>query len=149
MQEQSLALIVLAAAAAALWLWLAWRRSRAARGSAKDLVAVYRAGAADALVLMFTTPECVPCKTVQRPALDALERHYPGRVVVAEVDALREPRLAARFGVLTVPTTVVIGSNGVIRAINNGAATAQRLAAQAGLDRSRWESEGGLRGETR
>lgn len=134
MQEQSLALIVLAAAAAALWLWLAWRRSRTARGGAKDLVAAYRAGAADALVLMFTTPECVPCKTVQRPALEALERRYADRVVVAEVDALGEPRLAARFGVLTVPYTVVIGPDGEIRAINNGAATADRLAAQAGLE---------------
>ena len=58
----------------------------------------------------------------------------------AEVDALREPGLAARFGVLTVPSTVVIGSGGAIRAVNSGAAAAERLAVQAGLDGSRWES---------
>lgn len=59
---------------------------------------------------------------------------------VAEVDALREPRLAARFGVLTVPSTVVIGSDGAIRAINNGAAGTERLAVQAGFRRVTVES---------
>lgn len=77
-REQLLALGVLAAAAAALWLWLVWCGSRAAQGGAADLVAAYRPSGADALVLMFTTPDCLPCKTVQRPALDMLERAILG-----------------------------------------------------------------------
>jgi hypothetical protein len=50
------------------------------------------------------------------------------------VDALIEPQLAARFGILTVPSTVVIGPAGDVRAINNGTATAERLATQVGLN---------------
>ncbi len=89
---------------------------------------------ADALVLAFTTPDCVPCKTVQRPALESLEGKFPGRLVTREIDALDAPHLARRFGILTVPSTVVIGPDGEIRAINHGAATADRLAMQAGFN---------------
>lgn len=128
-----LALGIVAAAAAAAALLLAWRRRRVLRLGAADLVAAYRLNGARALVLSFVTPECAPCKTVQRPALRALEQRFPGQVVVAEVDALQERQLAARFGILTVPSTVVIASDGRVCAVNSGAAAADRLARQIGL----------------
>ncbi|MGQ0571673.1 MAG: thioredoxin family protein [Armatimonadota bacterium] len=134
MREPLLALGVLIVAAGAVWIWLAWRWHQTRRAGAADLVAAYRATRARALVLAFTTPECVPCKTVQRPALDTLEQRYPGRVVIGEVNALDEPNLAARFAILTVPSTVVISQDGRIRAINIGTATTEQLAAQAGLN---------------
>lgn len=134
MPEPLIALGTLIVAAGALWLWVAWRRRRVRRSGAADLVQRYDAGDAGALVLAFTTPDCVPCKTVQRPALDALERQLPGRVVMREIDALDAPHLARRFGILTVPSTVVIGPAGEIRAINHGTATAERLAMQAGFN---------------
>jgi len=128
------ALGILTIAAALLWLWLGSRQARARRIGAADLVQTYQAQDAGALVLAFTTPDCAPCKIVQRPALEALEQRYPGRIVVTEVDALIEQRLATRFGILTIPSTVVIGPAGDVRAINNGTATAERLAAQVGLN---------------
>lgn len=134
MREPLLALGVLLAAAGTLWLWLAWRRHRTRRSGAQDLVHAYNVHDADALVLAFTTPDCVPCKTVQRPALESLEGKFPGRLVTREIDALDAPHLARRFGILTVPSTVVIGPDGEIRAINHGAATADRLAMQAGFN---------------
>jgi len=134
MREPLLALGILVLVGVTLWLWLASRQLRARRTGAADLVETYHARGAGALVLAFTTPDCVPCKTVQRPALEALEQQYPGRIVIGEVDALIEPQLAARFGILTVPSTVVIGPAGDVRAINNGTATAERLATQVGLN---------------
>ena len=135
-REPLLALGILLAVAGLFWLWQAWRQRRAMRAGAADLVATFNARAR-ALVLAFSTPECVPCKTVQRPALEALERRYPGRIVIGEIDALDTPGLAGRFGILTVPSTVVIGPDGKIRAINHGTATAERLALQAGLNGQR------------
>jgi thiol-disulfide isomerase/thioredoxin len=115
-------------------LALAWRRRRVLRQGAADLVAAYGVNGARALVLSFVTPECASCKTVQRPALHVLVQRFPGQVVVAEVDALRERHLAARFGILTVPSTVVVASDGRVRAVNMGATTAERLARQVGVE---------------
>jgi thiol-disulfide isomerase/thioredoxin len=133
-RDPLLALGILVIVAAALWLWLLARRARAVRAGAADLVEVYQASGAGALVLAFTTPDCAPCKTVQRPALEALQQRYPGQIIVGEVDALVEQPLARRFGILTVPSTVVIGPAGDVRAINNGTATVERLTAQIGLN---------------
>ncbi len=134
MREPLLALGVLVVAAGAVWLWLVWWRHRARRAGAADLVAAYNATRAGALVLAFTTPDCVPCKTVQRPALQELERQFPGHIITGEIDALDAPALARRFGILTVPSTVVIGPDGHVRAVNHGTATAERLAIQARLN---------------
>ena len=134
MREPLLVLGLLAVAFGGIRVWLGWRRRRLMRAGAADLLVAFDAARAGALVLAFTTPECVPCKTIQRPALEDLEQRYPGRLVFREVDAARSPELVRRFGILTVPSTVVIGSDGEIRAINNGTATAERLAAQIGLN---------------
>lgn len=134
MREPLLALGTLLAAAACVWLWLVWRRHRTRRAGAHDLVRTYDAGRAGALVLAFTTPDCAPCKTVQRPILESLELEFPGQVVTREIDALDAHDLAERFGILTVPSTVVIGPDGEVRAVNHGAATADRLILQAGLN---------------
>ncbi len=134
MRESLLALLILLTAGGGVWVWVAVRQRRLARAGAADLVAAYRVGRGGALVLAFTTPECVPCKTIQRPAVEELERRFPGRIVIAEIDAVASPELAGRFGILTVPSTVVIGGDGAVRAINNGTATAERLAAQVGLN---------------
>src|SRR3546814_14268446 len=57
--------------------------------------------------LPISTPECVPCRTQQKPALDELLRRYPDRLEVREVDATVQPELAERFGIMTVTTTVL------------------------------------------
>ena len=103
------------------------------RSGARDLWTSFGAAPAEALVLAFTTPECMPCKTVQRPAIEALERRHPGRIVSGEVNAIEAPDLARRFGILTVPSTVIIGRDGRVRAINHGMATTEQLVTQARL----------------
>lgn len=133
MRDPLLALAVIAALSAVTWGWLGWRRRLAVRAGARDLWAIAGGGSGEALVLAFTAPDCLACKTIQRPALEALARAYSGRVAFREVNALESPDLVRRFGILTVPSTVVIGRAGDIRAVNHGVVTTERLAAQAGL----------------
>ncbi len=81
-------------------------------------------------VLYFTARGCLPCQTVQRPALNELMARWDGRLQVLEVDALEHPDLADSWGVLAVPTTFVIDSRGRPRRVNHGVARLDRLAAQ-------------------
>ncbi|MEX1248731.1 MAG: thioredoxin family protein [Anaerolineales bacterium] len=81
-------------------------------------------------ILYFTTPDCQPCKTQQRPALRKLSEQLEGRVQVIHVDATQHPDLADYWGVLTVPTTFVIDSKGQPRGMNHGVASAEKLHGQ-------------------
>jgi thioredoxin 1 len=51
----------------------------------------------------FTAGWCPPCR-VLAPHIDALAREWGASVVVAKVDVDDHPDLAARFGVLSMPT---------------------------------------------
>ncbi len=129
MTERVLALLIVAAVVAGIWglirLRAAWYRGR----EAGDLLE-----AARPLILAFSTPDCVPCRTAQKPALEKLRQRFVGRIEVREVDATVRPEMADRFGILTVPSTVVVGADGRVRAVNYGLALADKLAFQLGLD---------------
>jgi thiol-disulfide isomerase/thioredoxin len=79
------------------------------------------------VLLYFTTPTCAPCKTVQRPAIQRLQEQVGARLQVIEVDAAASPEVASQWGVLSVPTTFVIDSNGRPRHVNLGVASAEKL----------------------
>ena len=81
-------------------------------------------------IVYFTTPTCAPCKTVQRPAIESLKKILGERLQVIEVDASQQPELAQDWGVLSVPTTFVIDSDGTPRHVNHGVATAEKLTHQ-------------------
>lgn len=81
-------------------------------------------------ILYFTTPDCVPCKTQQRPALHALAEQLGAQVQIVQVDATERPELADYWGVLTVPTTFIIDGEGQPRGINHGVASAEKLLSQ-------------------
>ena len=121
--DRLLAFSLVAAVLAVSWAGLAWRSWRFRRRTAADLLVNSRP-----LVLAFSTPDCVPCKTIQKPALEELQRRYQDRVNIREVDALAQPELAGRFGILTVPSTVVVGARGDVLAINHGAADWEKIA---------------------
>lgn len=81
-------------------------------------------------ILYFTTPACAPCKTVQRPALARLQERLGDGVQVIEVDASTRPDLADYWGVLSVPTTFVIDSQGRPRRVNPGVTSAEKMLRQ-------------------
>lgn len=81
-------------------------------------------------ILYFTTPTCVPCKTIQRPALAKIQERLGGSVQVIEVDAAAHPELANYWGVLSVPTTFIIDAHGRPRRVNHGVSSAEKLERQ-------------------
>lgn len=81
-------------------------------------------------ILYFTTPDCVPCRTIQRPALARLQAQMVSAVQIIEVDASSHPDVANYWGVLSVPTTFIIDSHGEARRVNHGVASADKLQAQ-------------------
>ncbi len=82
------------------------------------------------VILYFTTAQCAQCRLQQTPILERLLAELSHSVVLRRVDALAHEDLARRYGVLTVPTTVILDAQGRPRAINHGLATAERLREQ-------------------
>ena len=82
------------------------------------------------VIVYFTTPDCVPCKTVQRPALDQIRNLLGEKLQVIEIDASERPDLAKRWGVMSVPTTFLLDARGEARYVNNGVARAEKLMEQ-------------------
>jgi len=84
-----------------------------------------------ATLVAFSTPSCAACHTAQTPALRLVEHEVgAANLRVVSVDAAREPTLAQAFGILTVPSTVVLASSGQVLAINHGFAPSEKLTAQ-------------------
>ena len=81
-------------------------------------------------LVYFTTPTCVPCKTVQRPAIEGLSKLLGNALQVIEIDATQRPDLVTRWGVLSVPTTFVIDPGGKVRHVNHGVTRAEQLLSQ-------------------
>jgi len=82
------------------------------------------------VIIYFTTPDCVPCKTVQRPALNKLITLLGEKLHVVEIDATERPDLAKTWGVMSVPTTFLLNAKGEARYVNNGVARAEKLMEQ-------------------
>lgn len=82
------------------------------------------------VLVYFTTPDCAPCKTIQRPAIERVSKLLGDRLQVIEIDATRQPELATTWGVMSVPTTFVLDARGEARYVNNGVARAEKLLEQ-------------------
>ncbi|HLK41948.1 MAG TPA: thioredoxin [Thermoleophilia bacterium] len=68
---------------------------------------------------------CGPCRMVS-PIVDEIAADYAGRIKVGKVDVDAEPSLAARFGVSSIPTLLVL-QGGNIAATAVGARPKQAL----------------------
>ena len=53
----------------------------------------------------FYSPTCGPCKMLG-PVMEQLADRYDGKAVVAKVDVDQNQGLAARYGVMSIPTVV-------------------------------------------
>ena len=82
------------------------------------------------VIVYFTTPDCMPCKTVQRPAIRRVTEALGEQLEVVEINAYEQPDLARTWGVMSVPTTFVLDARGEARYVNNGVARAEKLLEQ-------------------
>lgn len=82
------------------------------------------------MIVYFTTPDCSPCKTIQRPALSKLLTLTGDSVQVIEIDAVQRPDLAKQWGVMSVPTTFLLDARGEARFVNNGVTRVEKLMEQ-------------------
>jgi len=80
------------------------------------------------VIVYFTTPTCIPCRTQQMPALERLRNEVTVQIV--KVDATENSEAADRWGVFSAPTTFVIDGRGVTRAVNHGVADFHTLKTQ-------------------
>jgi len=65
------------------------------------------------VLIDFWAPWCGPCR-MQGPILDEVAKATGPKAVVAKVNVDEEPRLAAQFGVQSIPTLVIL-KNGQIQ----------------------------------
>jgi thioredoxin-like negative regulator of GroEL len=82
-------------------------------------------------LVAFSTRSCNACHTAQAPAIKAVEQRLGATELrVIKVDASEQPEVARAFGVMTVPSTVVLEPAGRVVAVNQGFASSRRLIEQ-------------------
>jgi thioredoxin 1 len=78
-------------------------------------------------ILYFTSPDCLPCRTVQEPELNKISERYTDKLQIIKIDVLEHPQLADAWGVLSVPTTFIIDPDGRPRGVNHGVVREAKL----------------------
>jgi thiol-disulfide isomerase/thioredoxin len=126
LERIALTLLIIAVAAGLYWLYRRHLLSQRS-GTALQLKG-YQPG--QPAILYFSSPDCTPCQTIQKPALKRLLDLSLGGLQVIEVNALESPELADEWGVLTLPTTFVIDSHAQPRGVNHGAVRENTLMGQ-------------------
>ena len=135
MPERVLLVLVLAILiVAATFALRRWNASRIAgiRQAAPDWRTLGAEPDGRPTVIAFSTPSCAACHAAQSPAIQVARATLGEPTVrLIDVDAARQPEVARAFGVLTVPSTVVIAARGTRTiAVNQGFTPSARLVEQ-------------------
>jgi thioredoxin 1 len=131
MSERFVILAVAIAAALLIYaLWKLWqrRRLRSLREVTKPVHLPPDVTAGKPTVLYFTTSDCAQCRYQQTPILTQLQARVD--VAVHRLDAIEQQALAKVYGIMTVPTTVVLDPELRPVAINHGVTPLQKLHGQ-------------------
>ena len=113
--------------------WYASQRTRAVQAQPGPVLLEKLGARADGrlTLVQFSTPSCAACHTAQAPAVAQVEQRIGARQLrVLHVDAADQPEIANAFGILTVPSTVVLDPGGRVAAVNHGFASTQQLVRQ-------------------
>lgn len=81
-------------------------------------------------LLYFTGEYCTACKLQQTPIVEKIRTRLGESIAVEIYDVSTRPEIAARYRVLTLPTTVVLDAQGSVRAINYGVTAQSKLEMQ-------------------
>ncbi|MCW5875928.1 MAG: thioredoxin family protein [Anaerolineales bacterium] len=130
MEDVLLRAALAAAIAVAGWAAVHLLSRRAARRGEARLAELQPSGTASKVLVYFTTPSCVPCHTIQRPAIEQARRALGAALEVIEINAEAQPQLAGRWGVLSVPTTYLFNRRGEMKRANYGVVRAEKLLEQ-------------------
>lgn len=108
-------------------LWLAWRYYKI-----KVAQSIQPAEVTPGVptLLYFSADYCAPCKLQQTPIVDNLTAKLGNAIAVKKYDVTQHPELAGRYQILTLPTTVVLNSQGQVVHINYGVIEQTKLEAQ-------------------
>ena len=97
-----------------------WATNRARQGTALERPEL----------LVFTSPTCGPCKLQQMPIVNRLQAEWSDRIGLQVIDVSEQPDVASQFGVWSLPTTIVLGADRRVAAINQGVASERKLREQ-------------------
>lgn len=130
--EPLLALAVVAAlVAGATALGFLWRsrQGRIRRQDRTEIVTIDGVELASGVTLVqFSSEFCAPCRSTARVLGQLADEHAD--VAHVELDVAERPELAARFGILQTPTTLVLDGDGHVRARIGGAVRREQLSAE-------------------
>jgi thioredoxin 2 len=94
-----------------------------------DSFDAYVAATALPVVVDFWAPWCGPCRSMA-PQFEQAGRQLKGQAVLVKVNSDENPRLAARFGIRSIPTLVKL-QGGQVRGQLSGAVPASQVVALA------------------
>ena len=133
MIERAVVVVFLILIVPMVYRWFTRRLlGRAATHAASDPI-LAKAKPGVPTIVYFTTPLCVPCRTLQEPALKQLQAEMGDVIQVIKIDASRYPDTADRWGVFSAPTTFILDSKGQPRNVNHGVADCDKLKGQLQL----------------
>lgn len=121
--------LVAALVAGATALGFVWRsrQGRIRKTTGADAVTIDGVDLGSVTLLQFSSEFCAPCRATARVLDDLAQEHGIAHV---ELDVAERPELAARFGILQTPTTLVLDGTGRIRARIGGAVRREQLSAE-------------------
>ena len=79
----------------------------------------------------FWAPWCGPCRMVS-PIVDEVAGELEGKVKVGKVNVDEQPELAAQYGVMSIPTLLVL-ENGQVKESSVGARSKAAILAMLGM----------------
>lgn len=88
------------------------------------------AAAGQPSLIYFRGDHCAVCPAQER-IINQLATHWEGEIRIERIDAERDPAMAARYSVFSLPTTILVDGDGKVQHINYGLVDSQKLGRQA------------------